>query len=403
MGTHVAKTLAVLPSFTAIRRTNGRLVLSHRFISGMARYRQHFDGRLLAILEPEEESAIADDLDRTLSGENVEVGADELEFDLELIDYDDHRRLGDAMSAANVALASIHYRQNHFADIGNDIGVPVVYITEYTLLTRLQIVMATETTPFARLKRSAWEVDQERQIRRCIKRAAGVQCNGTPTYDAYHSLAQSSILYFDGRGSDELLLPWDKLDKRLANVKDGDPIRLVFAGRLNEMKGADELLEVASHLVALGVPFELDIFGGGVLEQPMRDRVAKEGLDRFVTMHGFVPFPELIERTADSWDLFLCCHVQGDPSGMYLEMLGRGLPMVGYANEALAGILRRTNVGRVVPIRDAIGAAKEIQRLQKDRRTIAFWSRAARTFGESHTATRTFERRTEHLLSLMRP
>jgi hypothetical protein len=106
-------------------------------------------------------------------------------------------------------------------------------------------------------------------------------------------------------------------------------------------------------------------------------------------------------RMDAEWDVFLCCHVQGDPSGMYLEMLGKGLPFVGYANEALAGILRRTNVGVAVPVRDALGAARAIARLHEERRSIAFWSRAARAFGAKHTYDRTFRRRVDHLLSVL--
>ena len=395
------KTLAVLPSFTGIRRANGKLVLAGRFMSGMAGYAKYWDGRLMAIVEPEEETELSRDQDRTLGGDNVDVDPSCAGFDIELLDYDDHRALGEAVSRADVVVSGVHYRQNHLAKIGNEVGVPVVYAAEYTLTTRLQIVVAQETSPFRRAKRIAWEIDQERRIRAGVKRAAGVQCNGTPTYEAYRHVSKNPLLFFDGRGTEAMLVPRDDLERRLAVLEENRPLRLVFAGRMNHMKGAGELLKVAQHLLALGVPFSLDIFGGGVLEEPMRETVARGGMGHAVRMHGYVPFPELMPRMGKEWDIFLCCHVQGDPSGMYLEMLGKGLPFVGYANEALAGILRRTNVGRVVPVRDAFGAAQAIEQLAQDRRQIAFWSRAARTFGEMHTYDRTFQRRVDHLRGVL--
>lgn len=392
------KTLTVLPSLTGIRRPNGRIVLAGRFLSGMKAYRELWDGPLIAVVEPQSASMV--DEDRKLGGDDVEIDPSNADFETVLLDYDDRSALTRELSRASIVLGGIHYRQNHIWSLGEKARVPVVYTSEYTLKTRLQVVHASVKNPLVKARRIAWEVNQERQIRVGLQRSAGLHANGTPTYEAYRDLSPSPLLFFDGRGSDAMLVPPDTLEERLARLDGPGPLRLVFAGRMNHMKGADELLKVARQLLDDRVPFTLDIYGGGILEDTMRETIAKEQMGHAVHMHGFVPFSELMPRIGVDYDLFLCCHVQGDPSGMYLEMLGKGLPFVGYGNEALAGILRITNVGVVAPVRDHVGCAKHIGRLASDPDRIRFMARAARAFAQRHTFDRSFKRRIEHLRSL---
>lgn len=394
------KTLAVLPSLTAVQRANGHIVLAGRFLTGMERYRELWDGPIVVLVESEDEAAMG--LDRKLGGDNAELDPSTVDYEIVLLDYDDRDELAKELSRTDVALCGVHYRQNHIHEVGASVGVPVVYASEYTLRTRLQIVNASVKNPVVRARRIAWEINQERLIRTGIKRSAGLQANGTPTYDVYRDLSPSPMLFFDGRGSEEMLISSDALETRLKRLDEQRPLRLVFAGRLNHMKGADELLVVARHLLADGVPFTLDIYGGGILAEPMKKTIAEEGMGHAVHLYGFVPFSELMPKMERDYDLFLCCHVQGDPSGMYLEMLGKGLPFVGYANEALAGILRMTNVGQAVPPYDGVGCAKSIAALVEDRGQIAFWARAARAFAREHTFDKSFARRITHLRSLAR-
>lgn len=394
------KTLIVLPSLTGIRRPNGRLVLAGRFLSGMKSYRERWDGPLIALVEPQNESVV--DADRKLGGDDVEIDPSSADFETVLLDYDDRDALARELSRASMVLAGIHYRQNHLWEVGASVGVPVVYTSEYTLKTRLQVVHASVKNPLVKARRIAWEINQERIIRRGLAGSVGLHANGTPTYEAYRDISPSPLLFFDGRGSDEMLVGDAELERRLERLGGPEPIRLVFAGRMNHMKGADELLKVARQLLDDRVPFTLDIYGGGVLEDEMRATIAREHMGHAVHMFGFVPFSELMPRIGRDYDLFLCCHVQGDPSGMYLEMLGKGLPFVGYGNEALAGILRITNVGLVAPVRDHVGCAKQIGRLAEDRDRIRFMARAARAFAQRHTFDKSFTRRIEHLQSLAR-
>lgn len=78
----------------------------------------------------------------------------------------------------------------------------------------------------------------------------------------------------------------------------GDPVRIVFVGRLVPEKGIYELAEA---LGRIGTGFELDIIGVGHEEQSLRQRFAEAGLSDKVRFLGKVVHAEVLEhmRTAD--------------------------------------------------------------------------------------------------------
>jgi colanic acid/amylovoran biosynthesis glycosyltransferase len=92
-------------------------------------------------------------------------------------------------------------------------------------------------------------------------------------------------------------------------------IRLVFSGYLNKIKGAHALIRIAHILQQRQLPFEFHIFGDGDLEKEMRKTILRLGLEKNVALHGVLNFTDkLIPTLKENIDLFVCCHVQGDPS-----------------------------------------------------------------------------------------
>lgn len=388
-------TLAILPSLRAIRLDDDRLVLSRRFVAGMQAFQRFWDGRVMCIIEPAPPSTLETNLDRTLSGDNYEVDPAELPFELVVLDFQD-RRFATELARADVASAAVYYRHNHVSAVGRKVGTAVVYASEYTLRTRLQIARADIKSPVRLAKRVAWELNQERLHRESLRLAQGLHANGVPTFEVYRDLTPNSMLYFDGRLSDDMLIDKRVLEARIHGLLGGRPLRLAWHGRLNRMKGSDQLVLVGKHLRQLGVDFTLEIFGGGVLEDELRETIQREQLQDHVKLMGFWDFKALAEYTQQNHDLWVCCHPQGDPSGAYLETLGNGLPIVGYANEALAGILSRVNAGRVVPIYHAESLAKLIRDVSRKRRQLAEWARTGVSFARNHTFDKSFERRIQH-------
>lgn len=383
------ETLLVLPSLKAVELGDGRIVVTQKFLDGMAEYVRAWHGPVSAILEPAH--AVSNNLD------NVAVAAASLPFGLETFSFRDERLFGRLAEVA-VVLGGADHRQNHLARWCAAVGTPYVVNAEYTLTTRKQIVATECRNPLRRWRRYLWETMQERAVVQSVAAAAGVQCNGLPTYEAYRSLNDRTHLYFDTRVTDEMLPDEETLERRLAGMLQGGPMRLAFSGRLIAMKGADHLPQLANELRKLGVPFSLSIYGAGDLEPVMRIALNRDDLAGLVHLQGAVDFKtELMPHLQNEVDLFVCPHRQGDPSCTYLETLACGVPIVGYANEAWRGILSLVDAGRATTPDDVGLLARAVARLHGDREMLARLSLQAWEFAKSHTFEQTFAARIEHL------
>jgi glycosyltransferase involved in cell wall biosynthesis len=308
--------------------------------------------------------------------------------------------MADKLRGAAVVLANLDHSQSGIAQLCATAKVPCVYVSENSLATRRQMVRVSTHNPLVRLRRNIWTTRLEHRLRRAVKCAAGVQCNGTPTYEAYRSINANPLLFFDSRVTGEMLAPDDVLEKRVEKLLAGEPLRLAFSGRLVDIKGVDHLPRVAAALRLRGVPFVMEIYGGGELEPHLRKMIAEMGLQRHVRLCGVADFAnELVPAISSGADLFVCCHRQGDPSCTYLETMSCGTPIVGYDNEAFRGVAWQSGVGWTTPMDDPKALAERVARLDGDRPALAAAARAAKAFAARHTFEETMRRRVGHLLA----
>ncbi len=326
--------------------------------------------------------------------------AEDLPFEIEVVSYD--TLSAEALSQAAVVLASADYQQNHISQLCRSVGVPCVYVTEYSLKTRKQIIAAQTRNPLLRWWRSRWETNQERERQQAIALAEGVQCNGTPTYAAYRDINPNPLLFFDTRTTADIVASDQEVEQRCQTlINEKMPLRLAFSGRLVAEKGADHLIDVAAELKRLGVPFQLFICGDGNLKNSMQRRIISGGLSDCVKLMGVLDFQqELVPFIKHNIDLFICCHRQGDPSCTYLETLACGVPILGYTNEAFVGVERQSKTGWVVPMNQPKLLAQQIAKLNVDRAALKVMALRSLAFARSHTFEQTFADRMTHLMQI---
>lgn len=384
-------------------RREGSFVLTRKFIDGVREYVRYWPGPITVWVQ---QVAQADsNLDHT------EVHPSELPFDLKWIEgleetWKDGARFLPAIASADLVLAALVDRHVALAETCRSAGVPLVYVTEYSVKTRQQIVRTETRNPLLRWRRNRWTTRLEQAYRRAVQVAAGVQCNGLPTYDAYRSLNERALLYFDTRVRAEQLVSPSALDARLAAMRRGKPIRLAFSGRLIAMKGADHLPLVAKELKRLGVAYTFDICGGGAMEAGLRSDIARFSLANDVRLRGVLDFErELLPFIANEIDLFVCPHRQGDPSCTYLETYSCGVPIVGYDNEAFAGLAAASHAGDsswATPLDNPITLAAKIADLNTRRQEIEEASHNSLAFAAQHTFEHTMRNRVQHMLECLR-
>lgn len=385
--------LVVAPSLSAGIGRPDQIRLTGKFVSGMQAYVDHWGGPVTLLIEPDEN-------ERSVNLDDVWVRVDKLPFRVVLARFDSEQAKK-TMTEAAITMGGPDHRMHHAAATCAEAGVPFVLVTEYSLKTRLQIVDADHPVFWRRWRRHHWTVGQEKAIVASVRQAAGLQCNGTPTYEAYRELNANTLLYFDSRVSRQMIPAEPGLIGREFPFGPQRPIRLAFSGRLTAMKGADHLVRVALGLRELGVPFLMDIYGDGPLAPGIAEDIRQHGLGNEVVLGGVLDFEsELMPRILSEIDLFVCCHRQGDPSCTYLETLGCGVPIVGYDNEAFAGLLRHCDGGRSVPMDDWKALAAEIARLAVDGEKLLGLARAGLEFARRHACELEFLARMNHLKSI---
>lgn len=367
-------------------------MLSGKFVSGLEAYAALWPGKVIGWVKVAE--AGDDSLD--LMEHDPATSSVEIHARPEAIDSG----VAQALAGMSVVLLNDDQYGMALAKECGKAGVPYVHNLEWDPVTRRQILWRDAESVIRGAKRVLWaELGAGARVR-SIKAAAGVQCNGTPTYDEFGPSSARPLLYFDSRVSAEMTVDAAVLDQRLAEMERGGPLRLVFSGRLIPIKGADHLPVLADALVKRKVPFTFDICGSGALEDEIRKQVIALGLEDRVRLRGTLDFHrELIPFVSQKTDLFVCCHTQGDPSCTYLETMACGVPIVGYPNLSLDGFVRRDPLGWTSPAFNAHGLADVIARLDQDRPAIARASRVARAFSLKHTFSNTMQMRVQHLLA----
>jgi len=382
--------MIVLPSLRGRLLQDGRIQVTTKLLDGLAQYAARWPGPVTAILHPDR---------RASSGNLDDVAVDpaSLPFTLKLIPFDSLELLR-ALKSARLVQGGADYLLNRIPEFCRSESIPYVFVSEYTLRTRRQIIDAETQNLGLRLRRYMWAWNQERINRRNAALSAAVQCNGTPTFTAYKDLNSRVLLYFDTRVRDDMMLAAATLERRVAGLRAKQPLRLAFSGRLNRMKGADDLLSVARRLKELQVPFTFDICGDGDLTGALNDGIATSGLGDFVRLRGVLEFErELVQFMQSEIDLFVCCHRQGDPSCTYLETLACGVPIVGYDNEALVGLLEHCPAGWTVPMNRPAALADLIASLYSRPEELLSAANRGLAFARKHVAERTFANRISHM------
>lgn len=386
--------LLVMANIRAYRDPRGCLLLTRKFIEGVASYARNWPGPVTVLIRISDMPF--DDLDP------VEIVPERLSFGLEMRP-ETMSGLAQRLHSAALVLAFLSPDEAALGTLCKAAGIPLIYYSEYSLEVEKQIIDANTRNPLSRWRRKLWATQAERKRLRALHLAAGLQCSGSPTFDVYRAHNANVMIFFDNRVRREAVIDLASLAAKTASLRQARPLRLVFGGRLIRMKGVHHLPEVALHLKRAGVLFHLSIYGDGDLRAEVQRSVDQLGVQDQVSLAGVLDFESgwlpVLQQQAD---IFVCCHPQGDPSSTYPEVMSCGVPIVGYDNAALSGIVALSGAGWVTPLNNRRALATKIASLASCRDEIAEAAIKAREFGCLHSFEMTFSARVEHMKKLSR-
>lgn len=353
---------------------DGLLTVDRKFHVGMLAYATGVSTPILSIHPESEGEPIMDP---------VQVRVTELPYHIMTIKVDRSRnpllselpRLRDIVAASKLV-----YGDGLSAPaIARRAGIPYIPVLEYDLQTRTTVATADVKNPIHRAVRVVRTVLHYYFGMASLRHAHSLHCNGYPIYDATKPYNANSLLYFDSRMSKDLIISEVDLRTRLSRKK--PPFRLLYSGRFERMKGATDAVSVAAKCLQLGLDIEMHCYGQGSLKQEMV-AIANQFKDKII-IHDAVPYDDLvwISRT---FDLFVCCHIQNDPSCTYLESFGAGLPIVGYANRMWQRLCEESGAGLASHSGSIAKVAGNIRRLITDPVLLADLSLKALAFANAH-------------------
>lgn len=378
--------LLMIAPAPAVRLAGSRLRLDSKFLEGARMHARHWGAPVRFILWENDALPFGEEVDE-----------DDLAFKITLLEPGQAVTRKHIGAAALIAASADMHQNFDLPDASAD-GTKLVYTIEYTLGIRLRIVwLERDRSLLRKLRSTIWHVNDEKRRRRALRKADGLQFNGWPAKDAYGGLNANTLLYLDGRMRSDMMARPAELAGRSARLRGGAPIRIAHSGRLEPLKGAQDLIPVACALRKLGVDFTLDIWGTGSLASEIRLKIEREALGNDVRLHDPLPFDTgLVPALRQNADLFLSCHRQADPSCSYLEAMGCGLPVIGYRNGMLLSLAKASDAARTVRMGDVRALAEGIGEWASDTSSLSAAAEHALAFARRHDVESEFSRRMNH-------
>ncbi len=277
-------------------------------------------------------------------------------------------------------------------------GKRMIACLEYDLQTQLIVMRSLARDPLrAGVNMARCLRDYYGTMVPAMRSAYEIHCNGYPIYHAAAAHNPKRLVYFDSRMSLDMVMADEPLAERL-RTRGSRPIRLLYSGRYEPMKGALDAVKAAAVCLQRGLNIEMDTYGQGSQAAAMRSVAQAAGPK--IRVHDAVEFAELVKQSHQA-DVFICCHIQSDPSCTYLESMGAGLPIVGYANRMWTSMREASNAGVVTARNTPDAVADAVASLLSSPESLAQASKRAQAFARAHAFELEFAKRTDAINAML--
>jgi colanic acid/amylovoran biosynthesis glycosyltransferase len=250
------------------------------------------------------------------------------------------------------------------------------------------------------LKRT-WHGIQRRMLTRTslrdVRRCTLGLFHGRTVFDAYAAMCTTPRIVHDVHLGENDVVSEADLEKRLRYGS--VPLRIMYVGRVHEMKGPWHWLEVIRDVIERAKINKLEVraewIGDGPLLPDLRAAVIAHGLEASISFPGAeMDRRRLLERLRDA-DLFVFCHLTPESPRCLIEALMSGLPLVGFHSAYAADLLDAHAAGMLVPLGDKPALARAILEYAADAATLANMARSARAAGSGFSDVAVFRHRSE--------
>lgn len=229
-----------------------------------------------------------------------------------------------------------------------------------------------------------------------IRRAHLGLFHGAETFERYRPMCRNAQLVHDIHIAASDHINEQDLAIKASSATQG-PLRIVYAGRAEAMKGPIDWTTVLERLRVMGVDFEATWLGDGEALPQMRARIARAGLAGQVTLAGFIEDHSEVLQQLRAGHVFMFCHKTPESPRCLIEALTCGTPILGYGGAYARDLIAEHGGGALVARSDTEALAHQVAGLDRDRARLARLINNARADGEPFTDMRVFAHRSEML------
>lgn len=230
--------------------------------------------------------------------------------------------------------------------------------------------------------------------RHLIGRATVGFFHGRETYETYAPYCRNPQLVHDIHLKKTDHISPEALREKAASVGQG-PLRIVYLGRADPMKGPHDWLEVLRLASVAGVDFQAVWLGDGSELERMRAQISILGLSDHVMTPGFSKDREDVLMALREAQLFLFCHKTPESPRCLIEALVSGTPIVGYEGAFARDLIHDHGGGVLSPLDDRNRLADHVIALAKDPARLSDLILKAAKDGEPYDDESVFRHRSE--------
>ncbi|MFT4961430.1 MAG: colanic acid/amylovoran biosynthesis glycosyltransferase [Paracoccaceae bacterium] len=225
-----------------------------------------------------------------------------------------------------------------------------------------------------RLRARLYHRPMARLERRVIGKSTLGLFHGHETFESYAPFASNPHLVHDIHISVKDHISGEELSQKQAEANDGphgDPLRICYVGRMDDMKGPLDWVDALGKLAAQNVAFEATWLGDGDLRSKMAARIDALGLTDRIHTPGFADNREAVLEVLRQSQVFMFCHKTPESPRCLIEALISGAVLVGYDGAFARDLTAGQDSGVFVPIGDVDGLAQQVAALAANRRRLA--------------------------------
>jgi glycosyltransferase involved in cell wall biosynthesis len=198
--------------------------------------------------------------------------------------------------------------------------------------------------------------------------------------DYYARFARNPHLVHDIHISKEDRISRDALARRLS-ARVPSLLRVVYAGRVEEIKGPGHWISAVKEALREGAAVEAKWYGSGTGYDKYKRQVAEQSLEDSISFMGFVPQKKMLSEIREA-DIFLFAHMTEESPRCLIEALSAGLPLVGYENGFVRELVGSSQAGIFVPRGDIKALSDLLLRLANDPAQVKTMALDARKVAE---------------------